>query len=192
VASAPDPRRSDEAGFARTTISVPAPLKARMERVTVNWSAVASEAFEQYLRRMPLREVTMSEDEAIERLRRLKDQGPPGADPATAIGRRWAMADAHPQELERLREYFETRLEPRRLEPRWTRREDSGPQGAMELGREIAAVVTNVSHPSGQDEWKRFWKERSGMDLSRRPSAGEVYNFCRGAVQFWREVKDKI
>src|SRR6187397_3093296 len=129
----PDPRRDDEQGFVRTTISVPAPLKARMERVAANWSAVASEAFEQYLKRHGLREVAMSEDEAIQRLRKLKEQGPGGADGPAAVGRRWAMADAHPDELERLRRYFETRAKPAR-----SVHAESGRHAAMELVREVA------------------------------------------------------
>jgi hypothetical protein len=180
-------RRNDEQGFARTTISVPAALKARMERVTANWSAVASEAFERHLKQQNLPEVPMSEDEAIERLRRLKDAHAHAGEAGTALGRRWAMADAHPDELERLQGYFE-----RRIEPRGKPRPDLGHKETMSFVRDVAAAVTGVTDPERQDEWKRFWKERSGFDIAKRPTAADVYGFCDGAVRFWRGVKDKL
>src|SRR4051812_27506001 len=96
----PTPKRSDEDGFVRTTISVPLNLKRQMDRVAANWSAVASEAFAKHLERHSRPEVHMSEEEAIQRLRQLKEAGAHTADPALETGRRWAMADAHPAELE--------------------------------------------------------------------------------------------
>src|SRR4051812_38767045 len=115
MVDSPAPRRNDEQGFVRTTISVPAGLKRRMDRVAANWSAVASRAFEQHLEEQQKQEVPMSEEDAIQRLRRLKEAGDAAAragDPAYDVGRRWAMTDAHPAELARLDGFFAQRLEP--------------------------------------------------------------------------------
>src|SRR3954466_12295424 len=115
MSESPAARRNDEQGFVRTTISVPAGLKRRMDRVAANWSAVASRAFEQHLEQHQSTEATMSEDDAIQRLRRLKAAGDAAAragDPAYEVGRRWAMTDADPGELDRLDGYFAQRLEP--------------------------------------------------------------------------------
>ena len=160
-----------------------------MERVSANWSAIASEAFERHLNEQLQREHTMSEDEAIQRLRRLKqaaDKGDPDrSEPFVAKGRHWAMSDARPEELERLEQYVEQRLRP-------GLRSDLSDQAAKLHLREVAIAVTNISDPRRGNEWKRFWLERCGLAGDKRPAASEVYSFCEGAVQFWREVKDKV
>src|SRR6476620_2159268 len=108
----PAPKRADEDGFVRTTISVPFNLKRQMDRVAANWSAVASEAFARHLERHGRVEAPMSEEEAIQRLRQLKEAGAREADPALETGRHWAMTAAHPAELERLEKHFARNLEP--------------------------------------------------------------------------------
>lgn len=187
----PAPRRIDEQGFVRTTISVPASLKRRMDRVAANWSAVASRAFEEHLERHQSKEAPMSEEDAVQRLRRLKESGEAAArvvDPAYEVGRRWAMTDAHPGELARLDGYFVQRLEPGGPVPGdWHDRNTF-----KHHLRDITAAVTGVSDPAAQDVWKQFWRERSGLDPSTRPTPAAVYAFCRGAVDFWRKVKDKV
>src|SRR4051794_41003557 len=110
MTDSPASRRSHEEGFVRTTISIPLGLKRRMDSVAANWSAVAGDAFEQHLKRhTPRQEAPMSDEDAIERLRRLKAVGEADArtaEPAFNAGRRWAMNDAHPAELARLERYF--------------------------------------------------------------------------------------
>src|SRR5262245_55222501 len=100
--------------YVRTTITVPHDLKRRMLRVgTVNWSAVACQAFEATLsnRMKQQGERTMTDlperEGAIERLRRLKNLPPASESPRDfesgfRCGRRWAMVTATPQELGRL------------------------------------------------------------------------------------------
>src|SRR6478735_7010825 len=98
MSDTPTSRRNDEQVFVRTTISVPLGLKRRMDRVVANWSAIASQAFEGHLEQHETREAPMSEEEAIQRLHRLKGAALGAADPAYETGRRWAMTDAHPGE----------------------------------------------------------------------------------------------
>src|SRR4051812_50174867 len=102
----PTPKRSDEEGFARTTISIPFNLKRQMDRVAANWSAVASEAFARHLERHGRAEVPMSEEEAIQRLRQLKEAGARAADPARETRPRWAVTHAPPAALRRLQEHL--------------------------------------------------------------------------------------
>jgi hypothetical protein len=164
-----------------------------MDQITANWSAVAGEAFEQHLKRhKENQEAPMSDDDAIQRLRRLKAAGEAGArlaEPGYDAGRQWAMTDAHPGELERLEGYFARQLEPGgrlpgNVDDRLT---------FMQQVHDIAAAVLNVpAGPMSQNRWKEFWKERSGLDPSTRPTPAAIYAFCQGAVEFWRKVKDKV
>src|SRR5688572_30579385 len=66
--------------YARTTITIPGELKARMEEVgsRVNWSAIASQAFEFRLSELEQKEPPVPEmpdkDDALARLRGLKNE----------------------------------------------------------------------------------------------------------------------
>src|SRR4051794_17293907 len=89
----------------RTTISVPAELKARMEAAAeqVNWSAVACQAFEAKLAEIITRRGPRDMNDAITRLRESKRRADEAAESeGSEDGRRWAMEEAEAVELERL------------------------------------------------------------------------------------------
>ena len=141
-------------GYVRTTITVPHQLKRRMQRVrTVNWSAVACQAFEATLSELSKRpgERTMPEtpsmDDAFERLRRLKNlpeasENPQDFQDGFQWGRHWAMATATPQELRRLEAFNE------HVGPQWP---VFDARGGKEIMKRIALAVTGTAEPTPRD-----------------------------------------
>ncbi len=93
--------------YARTTITVPKMLKRRMklQGLQVNWSAVACAAFRAKLEELKEKQqgvqagcASMTKEQAIERLRLLKQGAPTAAcsSPGYVAGQAWAMKHAHP------------------------------------------------------------------------------------------------
>jgi hypothetical protein len=185
--------------YLRTTITVPHDLKRRMQGVShVNWSAVACQAFEaklsEFSQRQGAQEMsnTPSWDDAIERLRRLKNlpdtsEHPRDFEQGFQWGRHWAMATATPQEL-------------RRLE---TLRED-GPMWELEahdgkyIMRKIALTVTGTDLGERRERGavpavlREFWPIKVGLTQKPRDCFSFARGFCEGAMQFWTDAKDKI
>src|SRR5262245_7258555 len=91
--------------YARTTISVPPELKAKMDAVTdeINWSALACRAFEDKLADLVAKQVMRDRQDVITRLRaskrRTEDEHYQEGQKA---GRAWAEATAEAGELQRL------------------------------------------------------------------------------------------
>ncbi|HWB08412.1 MAG TPA: hypothetical protein VG826_04280 [Pirellulales bacterium] len=181
--------------YVRTTITVPHNLKQRMLQVSgVNWSAVACDAFERKLSESSKRESerAMSEmpqfDDAIERLRRLKNLPPTSENPQDfeagyQWGRRWAMATATPQELDRLERFCD--------EAR-----DNWSSGSKEIMKRIALAVTGIELRDRRTEvpavLRQFWPVRVGLPEKPGDCSTFARGFCDGAVGFWNEAKDKI
>jgi hypothetical protein len=186
-------------GYVRTTITIPHDLKRRMERErTVNWSAVACDAFEAKLSELSSQPgAAMSDnpsvDDAIERLRRLKDLPEAGDSPRDfesgfQAGRRWAMATATPQELGRLESFSQ------QAASQWplldTRR-------GKEVLKKIAQVVTGLDTPVREmGKFPRglrdFWPMKVGLLERPDDCLSFARGFCDGAMQFWKDAKDKI
>lgn len=196
--------------YARTTITIPGELKARMERVgsRVNWSAVASQAFESQLSELEEKELSMPEmpdkDEALKRLRRLKNQ-PESEDRrkssrAYQLGKHWAMADAHPNELQRLEEFCR-RNEINRPVDQW-KIEFHDRQAVNRLFRELTMSILGYDRLAdaqrARSELKPFWEQRVGvaMDPAQRHRDLEgpefLSEFTQGALDFWGDVKDQL
>src|SRR6266446_8123193 len=89
----------------RTTISVPAQLKVRMEQVreSVNWSAIACQAFENKLAEIAARKENKSMNDVVERLKASlrSDQGK-SFNEGYEAGTNWAENTATAAELARL------------------------------------------------------------------------------------------
>lgn len=210
-------RPANQPAYARTTITVPRKLKARMEEVggRVNWSAVASEAFESRLSELEVPETTMPElpdrDDALERLRRLKNepesprQGTSGR--AYLLGKRWAMADAHPNELQRLHEFchrsgfnpplgkWKTGFHDRREVKQLFRDLTLSILGYKDRASSIAeARLYPADIEEVRDQMKPFWEERVGVTLDLRYRHGPEFlrDFTQGAIDFWQEAKEYL
>lgn len=205
--STPDGRQPP---YVRTTITIPGELKARMEAVgsRVNWSAVASQAFENRLSEIELQEPPMPEipdkDDALARLRRLKNvpesQDRQRSGRAYQLGKRWAMADAHPNELSRLEEFCQRRAINRPL-AQWPA-EFHDRRTVNRLFRELTLSI--LGHDRLTDahraraEAQPFWEQRVGVVLDpaqREPGLGDpefLSGFTQGALEFWEEVKGQL
>lgn len=137
-----------------------------------------------------------SMDDALERLRRLKSL-PPASRSAGDFedgilwGRRWGMAAATPLELERLETFHQGMSE------QWS---TLNAQSGKDVMKRVAAVVTGMEFPDRREtrkghiplELREFWPARVGLAERPEDCLGFVRGFCEGAVQFWREAKDKL
>ena len=91
----------EDRDFARTTITVPMELKKRMKRARAlaNWSSVACEAFEQKLEELgPIEEIS-----TVEAANDNSDSN--SAEAGFEAGQKWAMNEASPQQLSRLEKF---------------------------------------------------------------------------------------
>jgi hypothetical protein len=91
----------------RTTISIPASLKARMDAATeeINWSAVAAHAFEARLAEIITKRGAKDMQEVIARLKASKAKSDDATQhEAEGAGRQWAMNQAEAIWLQRLAE----------------------------------------------------------------------------------------
>jgi hypothetical protein len=190
-------------GYARTTITVPHNLKRRMQRVpAVNWSAVACQAFEMKLAELTKQQGeqamsdTPSMDDAIERLRRLKNlpdraKKPRDFEEGFQWGRHWAMAKATPLELRRLETFSQE------VGQQWSLLDIHGGKDMM---KKIALAVTAAELPPRQEvrrghippELKEFWRVKIGLPGQPDDCLSFARGFCEGAMRFWNEAKDKI
>jgi hypothetical protein len=210
-------RATSQPAYARTTITIPGELKARMETVgsRVNWSAIASEAFKSRLSELEIMEQPMPElpdrDDALERLRRLKiepeSQRQGESSRAYVLGKRWAMADAHPDELQRLEEFFHSHEINRPLDQLKANSQDR--RAVKELFRELTLSILGYKnrlrsidearlYPADIDQvrpkMKSFWEERIGvtLDLSQRHGQEFLSEFAQGALDFWQDARDQL
>ncbi|RPI91022.1 MAG: hypothetical protein EHM42_00445 [Planctomycetaceae bacterium] len=195
--------------YVRTTITIPGELKGRMERIgdRVNWSAIASKAFEAHLSQVSPLEPPMPElpdkDDAIARLKNLKNQPEHAAQRMASrsyqLGKRWAMADAHPNELGRL-ETFCRRSAIDRPVDQW--KVDIHERGAFKrLFREMTLSILGYDQLTDPEvlrrEFKPFWEQRVGISLeasdrSEMPDPLFVSEFAQGSLDFWREIKGQL
>jgi hypothetical protein len=170
----------------------------------VNWSAVACEAFESRLSELEKKESAVSElpdkDDALERLRRLKNE-PEFRDRkeesrAYLLGKRWAMSDAHPNELERL-DAFCRRYDLDRPVDQW-KIDIRDRRIYKDLFRELTLSILGYDRFSDvekvRDTMRPFWERRVGVVIERelRPDPEFLSGFTQGALSFWKDVKDRL
>jgi hypothetical protein len=174
------------AKHARTTITVPADLKARMEVVaeTVNWSAIACSAFEQKLGEITKRKGAKDMKEVIDRLRASKqkhesDQYKEGHE----AGREWAKNEAEAGELIRLEKLHDACSPAEWGQFFWTSDRDA--YGAAEL------FVFKIwpDDDGDRDAARNFW---DGQGHEEYPDDDFVRAFAEGALEIWGHVKGKL
>src|SRR5262249_27023394 len=96
-------------GVVRTNISLPRELKARMDAApsSVNWSAVAAQAFEAKLLELESQKEVKSMDDVIARLKAAAElEANEDYQAGFKAGQQWAKEQATPKELRRLAEYI--------------------------------------------------------------------------------------
>jgi hypothetical protein len=179
------------ADVARTTISVPDELKARMEQASsTNWSAVACRAFEQTLGDIAAQKREKTMQDVIERLRATKLAH---EDEMTKAGREagriWAREVATYDELRRAAEYTDFGVG-----------EPIGPYSHQDL---LAFHILGIEEdddrnmkafgrvPPSEEFWDRVAAE---ADVSEKQLLNEDFTvgFLEGASGVWDEVANKI
>jgi hypothetical protein len=211
----------EDRDFARTTITVPMELKKRMKRARAlaNWSSVACEAFEQKLEELgPIEEISTVEA-AIERMKNMKpandNSDSNSAEAGFEAGQKWAMNEASPQQLSRLEKFkadvgyswddhlktpdgmrgltecvkphdegagedFENRHGPSN---RGVRRGGPGRGGHGRGGRR------HRRGPGHRWHGRKIWRSI----LEARPEDRNFFPaFANGALDVWKQVKDKL
>ena len=167
----------------RTSISIPADLKRRMDKVkNVVWSHVAAEAFEAKLREVEQKKkeqaMQTDMDKVAERLRKAAaDEGGEAEAAGVKAGREWAKDRATPKQLQRLAqlpdEFF-----------------DGEPEAPLSMLEALASVVVDPSVDTSS-AMACLWID----DEDEQRYCNDA-DFCRGfkmgAVEVWEAVQGKI
>ena len=177
-------------GSQRTTISIPADIKRRMNNVKedVNWSAIACRAFESKLAEIATRKERKTMQDVIDRLRESKRQSE-GADHADGFvtGKDFAMHRAEAHELQAL-EALQRRTHD--WDGYFTQPEGSGALGLADL---LYLEIIPESEQNGRDGSAEFWDFAIGADVDRyRLSPTWLKGFAEGALDVWEDVKSKL
>jgi len=172
----------------RTTITIPASLKARMDEIgeEVNWSAVAARAFEQKLAEIITMRGVKDMNDVVARLKASRARNDDGAmKRGRQAGESWARHRAEYEELERL--------------DVWTSSTDGWVDELTpdEFGGSSPyhfLVKTIRGEDCSDPEVHEFWNSATGQeprsgDLDR-PSFFE--GFVDGALAVWEQVKDQV
>jgi hypothetical protein len=179
------------AKHARTTISVPSELKARMDAVdeSVNWSAVACQAFELKLAEITKRKGAQNMEQAIQRLkaskRKFEDKR---YEEGFELGKTWAMNQAEAEELQRLVN-FKSACE--RDSCGWIGFFDPDKwdwDDACSPSERVAFVIGGNDHNGDREYAREFWEE---VGLPKQDSAAGqfVRGFVDGALGVWYVVQ---
>ncbi len=163
--------------YARTTITVPPDLKARMDAVeeSVNWSYVASQAFERHLLEMEAKKMGTTKAEVMKRLKASEElEAKQNLEDGRKAGKAWAEESASVGDLRRFK-----------------RNEPSG--GWAVWFREWILVDGNswpnaiFMHIDGEKVWDdehTFWMEAVGEDdLDRLEDSDFALGFIEGALE---------
>ena len=172
----------------RISISVPLALKARMDNVDqeVNWSAVATRAFDAKLGEIASQRVLKTMSDVIDRLRASKAEH---EDEDIQIGR-----DAGREWAEHLAEYKELKILAE------ISREHDGDGIELHFGDtpshqgpgERFFFAIHPDENSSRAEVRDFWESALGDEAKGAESAPFVVGFAKGAVEVFEEVKDQL
>jgi hypothetical protein len=212
-----------ESGVVRSNISVPRELKARMDRVKgVNWSAVASDAFETKLLELASKREVKGLDDTIARLKAAAQlEANQDYQEGHRMGEKWAMEKATPRQLRRLQALA---ADPKCNLTEWVnyvaadgmtielmnRLSDQLAENRQEAAKLIQAGAHPYSGPMktgigralywclfpdrvpDRGEVEGFWLNA----LATRQQAIEIHDFARGfvegALRVWEKVRGKL
>jgi hypothetical protein len=176
----------------KTSISVPVDLKARMDAVgeSVSWSAVACAAFEQRLAEIIKRKGVRDMLDVVARLRASKRQGEDSRyQEGHEAGRAWAEEKAEARELELLE------VCRHQIGCQWGAVFDPDRLGGGLPAGEWIYYTMHPNHKDEDDKAMDYWEEvRSRWDDHRDVYYDDVFmkGFVEGAIELWKEVKDKL
>lgn len=168
-------------GSSRTTITIPADLKKRMDKFSdpVNWSALACRAFEQRLSE-PSRKKRLQENEMSKVIERLQESKRVHYGEAFELGRGqgsdWAKEDAQVPELQQLERIYDDFFET----------DSNCAYSIDELLYFHMFPADDGDRTAARDFWECYELDR--MDCPDK----FVQGFANGAIDVWNEVKDHI
>lgn len=186
-------------GSVRMNITVPAALKKRMDGVKerVNWSAIASRAFEAEIDRIHEQREIEGMSEIVKRLRETKRAEEAKKDEVYAegfeAGKAWAAENATATELGNMYENYQTKL-------RGQLDEDTSLNGVSWYDDNSPTyLILELAGGTETSDWSDF-HDRLGFDnrtlCAEMPELKENIRYCiafvEGAVAVWEEVKDQI
>jgi hypothetical protein len=173
----------------RTTISLPADLKRRMDKVTedVNWSALACQAFESKLVEIISKRKEKTMDDVIARLRESKrqDEGE-AAKAGRAAGELWVRDLAEVAEIKRLKKMYEG-VSPN---DQWVLF-DSSANDAYSAAEHLAFAVQPESD-GDRKAAEDFWEMIIGDDTSIISDAAFMEGFFNGALELWEALESQL
>jgi hypothetical protein len=176
----------------RTTISLPAELKARMDAVgePVNWSAIACRAFEQKLAEITRRRGVKNVRDIVTRLRASKTrQSDEHYNRGFENGKKWAAEEAEAGELERLAAARDG------VGYDWDRMFDPDTADHNAYGAcEHLVFIMRPESDGVRQAAADFWEHVAGNDSEtlRWDPDGYVRGFAAGALEIWDEVKAQL
>jgi hypothetical protein len=175
-------------GVIRMNISVPRELKARMDAEEgVNWSAVASSAFEAKLLELASKKEVSDMDDVVARLKAAEEfEANEDYQAGFKAGQQWAKSTATPKQLRRLADYLEEGDEWWDVDsPGW-----NAPWGAT--GYFALAVLGLSDEEADRRAPDVFWEKALGDGSERIWDADFFHGFGEGAADLWEKVADKL
>ena len=157
----------------RVTLYLPGDLKARMDEVeTVNWSAIAQQAFKEVVINLAARKETATMDDVVERLRASKESYVETEHKAgLALGEEWAKEAAKYGELLRIAKAVE--------------------EARREIGVQTLQDLIDPEHKMDPGDWGSFWEDR-GFSGDAEPSDVWVRAFADGAAKLFQKVRSQL
>jgi hypothetical protein len=156
----------------------------------VNWSAVARSAFEAKLAEITSEEEIQDMNEVVNRLRRFRRQTERPDNAFTEgfeIGRRWAMSQAAPDQLQRI-ELFRDSVS----DSQWHSlfQDEVSPSCGW---RRVAYAIDPSSDPQGgARRMQAKYVMRRILDQSKVDDLNFFRGFAEGALEIWRAVKSQL
>ena len=172
----------------RTTISISGELKKRMDAAgeDVNWSAVASRAFEAELFEIAAKKGRPPMADVVQRLKASMEQAEERQyHEGKEVGRGWAESDAEADELIRLERIYN------RSGTDWSRLFDTG-QGVAYGASERVYFWIDPDNDGDRHAAASFWEGALGDDVKKAQDDSFVRGFCEGALELWDEVKGQL
>jgi len=181
--------------MARMTVYIPDDLKTRMDktREEVNWSQLACAVFERKLGDIASRKARKDMDDVIERLRASKQSSGYGGrfKAGFDVGQDWARETAEASELENLERFRESAAQPTKYDKSWTGIFDPNTDHDYDSLPEALFYHIRPTDDEDYSEAEAFWQRLAGDDWEDLP-ASWYRGFCEGALDIWRQVKDKL
>ena len=167
----------------QTGISIPSELKKEMDRVDLNWSAVAADAFRAKLLEIQSRAKGETMDAVIARLKAAAElEDDEDHKEGLKCGQEWAKNEATPKQLRRLHKTL-SHQDFAQIFHSWIR------DGA--IGVSLQEVI-DTAPKDFQEKHSDFWEVILGENWESIEEPDFARGFIDGAMEVWEAVSDKL